>query len=487
MRRQAIHFFMTPAVDMFSKQRRRKSSIFSSSSSSYSSRYSRRQKKIPTPVLIGAIPLTLLAVELLLRLGVGIAGKSAEINAYQGEPAIDTAYRFQPLTSENQPIKGLPGYGQLAVQSNPLKGYQLMPNQANAAWNINAQGFRSTEDIPTSKPQDEVRILIIGGASAFGAFATNNQVTFAQQLENRLNQQVEAQKANPAKFRPDVLPYFADELEQVLKKPPKIRAARYRVINAAVPGYLASNTLADFTTRLQQYQPNMVVLINGYSDLLTPADRAAATLPIEQLAAHPFKHLGASISQSVQGLVNQLYLTKTIRYWILKPQPKIAELVNPLGPQQPLADQLTDDPEQLNQRIDRYRRSLEALANLTNTTKTPLIVALSPALHQLQPDQQTAAEKQRLATLGQPYQERIELGYQSLEKSIAQVKSKRSNVIPMPLTKTLNQIDGEVFQDTINLTDAAQQPISDRLYQTIANMLQVQPIPFGSNSARKTP
>jgi hypothetical protein len=462
---------------MFSKPRRRKSSIFSNSS--YSS-YSRRRRKISTPVLIGAIPVTLLVLELLLRIGVGLAGKSAEINAYQGEPAIATAYRLQPLTSDNQPIKGLPGYGELAVQVHPLTGYQLRPNQENAALKINTQGLRANEDIPINKPANEVRILLIGDSSAFGSLVTNNQVTFAQQLENRLNQQVTAQKANPGQYRPDVLPYFADEMAKVLKKPPKIRAANYRVINAAVPGYLSSNTLVDFIMRLQQYQPNMVILMDGYGDLLSPADRAAATLPIEQLAAHPIAHFGASIREAVQGLFNHLYLTKTLRYWILKPQPEIQQLVHPLGGPQPLSEQLPDDPAQLNQRIDRYGRSLAQLANFTRSRKIPLLVALSPELHQRQPTKHTAAETQRLKALGTAYQNKIQTGYQALEKAISQVKSQHSNVIPVPLAPTLNQLDGEVFQDTIHLTDEAQSAISDRLYQTIVPMLQVNPKPFGS-------
>jgi lysophospholipase L1-like esterase len=459
---------------MFTKSRR-KTSMFSDARDR--GRYGRRRQSIPAPWLIAAVPAGLLALELLLRIGVSVAGKSAELNAYQGEPTIATAYRFKPFTSDQKPVQGVPGYGGLAVQAHPLTGYQLMPKHENAALQINSQGLRSAEDIPIAKPAGEVRILVIGGSTAFGSLASNNQATFAHQLENRLNQQVKEQKGNTTKYRPDVLPFFADEMEKVLKLPPKIADARYRVINAAVPGYLSSNTLADYTTRLQAYQPNVVVLMDGYADLLS--DRAAAQLPTDQLAAHPWAHLGGSLREGFQGVFNHLYITKALRYWVLKPEPKLEQLVNPLGADgKNLADQLSPDANGLNQRVDRYQQNLKQLATLTQSTKTPFVVALSPELHQRETAKQTPAEKQRLAALGTTYQERVKTGYGARARAVQSVKSKHSNLIIVPLPKTLNQVEGDVFQDTVHLTDKAQSAVSDRLYQTIAPMLIVKPKPF---------
>ncbi len=471
-----LNFVVTWPLVMFTKSRR-KTSMFSDARDR--GRYGRRRQSIPMPWLIAAIPVTLLAVELLLRIGVGFAGKTAELNAYQGEPPIATNYRFKPFTSTQQPVQGVPGYGGLAVQAHPLKGYQLMPKQENAALQINAQGLRSSDDIPIAKPTGEVRILVIGGSTAFGSLASNNQTTFAHQLENRLNQQVKEQKGNTTKYRPDVLPFFADEMEKVLKLPPKIADARYRVINAAVPGYLSSNTLADYTTRLQAYQPNVVVLMDGYEDLLS--DRAAGQLPTDQLAAHPWAHLGGSLREGFQGIFNHLYITKALRYWVLKPEPKLEQLVNPLGADgKNLADQLSADANGLTPRIDRYQQNLAQLATLTQSTKTPFVVALSPELHQRETAKQTPAEKQRLAALGNSYQERVKTGYSALDRAIQTVKSKHSNLIIVPLAKTLNQVDGEAFRDTVNLTDNAQIAVSDRLYQTISPMLLVKPKPFSN-------
>jgi hypothetical protein len=249
------------------------------------------------------------------------------------------------------------------------------------------------------------------------------------------------------------------------------------VINAAVPGYLSSNTLADYTARLQAYQPNVVVLMDGYEDLLSVGD--AAQLPTDQLAAHPWAHLGGSLREGFQGIFNHLYITKALRYWVLKPEPTIEQLVNPLGPVgKSLADQLSADANGLNPRVDRYQQNLAQLATLTQSTKTPFVVALSPELHQREAAKQTPAEQQRLSALGNTYQERVKTGYSALDRAIQTVKSKHRNLIIVPLEKTLNQVDGEAFRDTVNLTDNAQIAISDRLYQTIAPMLLVKPKPF---------
>lgn len=466
-----------PKPPLFPKSRR-KTSMFASDDRRYGPR---RGGGLPGKWILAAIPVGLLALELLLRVGVGIAGKTAELNAYQGEPANSTDYRFRALTRDRQPVRGIPGYGGLAATLHPLTGYQLQPSQQNASLQINAQGFRSTEDVPLVKPQNEVRILVLGDGSAFGSGTANNQATFAQRLEERLNQQVQEQKNNRGKYRPDVLPYFADEMEKALKLPPKIQDGRYRVINAAVPGYLSGNTLADFTQRLQAYEPNMVVLMGGYGDLLMPSDRPAAELGVEALVAKPIGHTWGHLREGVQGVFNHLYLTKALRYWVLKPTPSLAQAVNPLGPvDQSLGAQFTDDAAELGRRADRYQQNLLQLAALTQSQKLPLMVTLTPELHQRSVDRQSPAEKQRLSELGETYQTRVKQGYQALDQSVQAVKRSHSNVILVPLDKSLNRLEGEAFRDTVHLTDGAQTAVSDRLYETIAPMLQVKAKPFGS-------
>jgi lysophospholipase L1-like esterase len=463
---------------MFTK-RRKSSSLFSDSR--YRSSYGGRRRSIPTRWLIASVPLALLALELLLRVGVGMAGKSGELNAYEGEPAIVTDYRFKPVNAAKQAIQGLPGSGRLAVQSHPLTGYQLLPDQKNAAVEINPQGFRGEGAIDPVKPKNEVRILVIGGSTAFGEFSENNQATFAHKLENRLNQQVQAQKSGKAKFQPDVLPYFADELEKVLKLPPKIREANYRVINAAVPGYVSANTVADLSSRLMQYQPDTIVIVDGYADLIAPTTQIAASLGTEERLSNAWGHLFSSLGEGVKGFFNWFYITKSLRYWGFKPEPEIEQLIDPLhSGKTDLADRLPQEPQDLALRVDRYHRHLKQIAALAHSAKVPTIVAIQPELSQRSADKQTEDEKQRLAALGENYTKRIQAGYQALQKSLEDVQKIPGTGV-IKLQPAIDKVEGDAFQDTIHLTNNAHDAVANRLYEAIVPKLRMEPKPFAGS------
>jgi lysophospholipase L1-like esterase len=425
-----------------------------------------------------AIPLTLLGLEALVRLGVAIAGKTSELASYAGEPLILTDYRFKQLNQSAQPFQGLSTAGRLAIQPNPLTGYQFLGNQRNSALQINVQGFRADQPLDVTKPKGEFRIFVIGGSTAFGQLSLSNQATFAQQLENHLNQQVQAQKASPKSFRPDVLPYFADELNKALNLPPKIRDSRYRVINAAVPGYTSGNSVSQFLSRDIMYQPDMVVWVNGYSDLLLPSTQVAAAMTApDQLASNAIAHLMASISQGIQGIFNWFYLVKALQYWVLKPQPPLEQAVDPLNPSQAkLVDRLTTDPQELNHRVTRYAQNVQQMARIANLAKVPVLMALSPEIS-LRP-QPVPAEQRILQALGPDYRQRIQAGYQQLQHALETVKQTAPAMRLVNLQPATNQLPGEAFQDPIHLSNAANQAVSDRLYEAIAPLVQVQPQPF---------
>ncbi|MBD2326150.1 SGNH/GDSL hydrolase family protein [Alkalinema sp. FACHB-956] len=433
---------------------------------------------MPKLWIIAAIPLGILALEILLRMGTSILGKSDELTAYVGEPEIAANYHLKPLNQAGQSMQGISGHGSLAIQETPLTGFKLVGNQKNDAVQINAQGFRSGDAVNLTKPKNEVRIFVLGGSSAFGQFNSSNQSTFATLLEARLNQQVQEQKSNTKKFRPDVLPYYADELEKALKLPPKIRDGQYRVINAAVPGYTSGNTLTQVASQILAYQPDVLVVMNGYGDLLLPSSQEAASIEVtDRLLSDASGHFIASLSQGMGDFFSSLYLVKSVQYWLLKPQSSIEQLVDPLSSStQGLGDRLAAKPEELNLRVDRYGKYLLQLARLSGASKASLVVALQPEVTQR--ESLTTKEKQLVDRLGSNYQQRVQAGYQQLQKTVEQVNKQVPGLTTAKLQDALNQVQGDAFQDPIHLTDSANQAIADRLYDTIVTQLQVQPKPF---------
>jgi hypothetical protein len=467
---------------MFSK-RPAKSSWSLSNSSRSDSRYARgrRAPNIPRPFLIASVPLAILGLEVLLRLAAGMMGKGDAMAAYRGAPPAVSAYELRYLTRSGTPIAGLPDQGQLAVKQSAATGYQLLENQTSPYLKINAQGLRSDQPLDTPKPANEVRILLLGGSAAFGQFSANTGVTFGQQLEARLNQQVKAQKDGSKQYRPDVLPYYADELEKALKLPPKIRDARYRVINAAVPGYGSGNTLAQFSA--QTYQADVVAVVDGYTDLLLPSTQPTAEIPsLDDLVAHPIGHLWSSTVEGVKAFLGQSYIVKAIPFWLTQPQPGVEQLVAPSdGATGNLADRLPADETELKARVQRYQRHLQQLSQLTAAAKLPLVVALQPELSR-RSSGLSERERKALEQAGSAYPARVKSGYALLQQATEAVRKENPSVTLVKLQEPFDSLKGEGFVDPIHLADAGQRLVEERLYEAIAPKLQVQPKPFGGET-----
>ncbi|MBW4523694.1 MAG: SGNH/GDSL hydrolase family protein [Phormidium tanganyikae FI6-MK23] len=449
----------------------------SSRKSSWSSRSLYQKKKaLPKRWILLSIPLVLIGLELLMRLIVSVTGKTAEFNAFEGESLNLTAYRLKFLDQRGQAFDGLPDHGQLTVKRSPVLGYRLVGNQQNSAWKINEQGFRADQSLSADKPKDEVRIFLLGGSAAFGQLSSNNQATISAQLESRLNQQVSAQKATPGKFRPDTLPYFADELEKALKLPPRIRETRYRVINAAVPGYASGNELAQLAFEVLPYKPDAIVLMNGYSDLLLPSANEGVDVPgVEALLESAPRHLMASLGNQLNDFFHQFYLVKGVQYWVFRPQMSFKQLIPPV--EAPVQERLTTDAKELGLRTDRYRQNLQQVSRLASASKVPLFVALQPEVSS-RAAKPAGREKEILDQLGSGYPEQIKTGYGKLQGAIEQVKRDAPGVSTLNLMEVVNRTQGEVFQDAIHLTDNANGAIANRLFETITPKLHVQPKPY---------
>jgi lysophospholipase L1-like esterase len=408
-------------------------------------------------------------------------GKGAEMDAYVGEPPLNTQYRLNYHNQSNQPIQGLPSLGKLVVKQNPLLGYQLLEKQQNPIVQINDQGFRTGKNLDRSKAQTEVRILVLGGSTAFGQLAPNNETLFSQQLETRLNQQVQEQRTGSKNYRPDVLPYYADEQEKALKLPPKIRDAQYRVINAAVPGYTSGNTLAQIS-QLLAYQPNAIVLLDGYSDLLSP--QGSATIPnLDSLTSNATSHLLTTVTTGLRQFFGQWYLAKTIPFWLTKPQTSIEDTVDPsqLGNGK-LVDRLPKDDAELKQRTERYQANLQQLSHLAAGAKLPVFYALQPEISQRSATNISKAEKSQLDRLGPDYGQKMQKAYSQMQQVGEAVKKDNPNLIVLNPKERIDRIKGDAFLDPVSLTSAGHQAIADQLYEAIAPRLQVQAKPFSGSA-----
>lgn len=437
----------------------------------------RKQRRLPWPLItLLTLPLLLIVLEFLVRTFAGVTGQSDELAAYQGRPTKATAYGLRFLDNNQQPYDGLPIKGQLAAEPSLVTGYKLISKQQSEFWRINEQGFRSDRPVPLAKPKGETRIFLLGGSTAFGQMSSNNQATFANKLEASLNQQVAQQKRNPEKFRPDVLPYYKEEVDKALALPPRIRDAKYQVINAAVPGYASGNELAQLAMQVLAYQPDMIMVVGGYRDLLLPSTEEGVAVPgAEALLEDAPRHFSTHLSQQLGNLVMQSYLVKGIQYWLIKPQPSVDELsLVAASNDAPLAQQLPSDPKELQRRADRYYSHLRQMARLAAAAKIPLIVAIQPEVTSRTGKNRSSEEAQIQQALGASYTQRVKAGYSEMEQAMLQVQKEfPKTVIALNLYNLYGNFPSQAFVDTIHLTDEANTVLANRLYGAIAKLLNV--------------
>lgn len=442
--------------------------------------YRKRRSPLPLLAIILAIPIAFILLELSTRLLVGVMGKSAELAAYEGEPAIVNVYRLKFLNDSNKPYEGLSDQGRLAAQRSLAVGYQLVGDQTSNFWQINPQGFRDTEPVPLAKPNTEFRIFLLGGSTAFGQWNPSNQATIAAQLEVRLNERVAQQQRSPEKYRPTDLPFYKPDLEKALALPPKIKGGQYRVINAAVPGYASGNELAQLALQILPYQPDAIVVLDGYMDLLLPSDRMAMDIPhIETFLSNASGHFWTHLSQELTSVVTNTYLVRALQYWILRPQPSVSRLsLAALNGTAHLVNHLPADSEELQERAIRYRDRHKQMIRLATGASIPLIIAIQPEITGRGNQQISPKEKEILLELGAVYQQRIQDGYVALAQSLQQLQNwYPQNVKTLNFYEVYRNFSDRAFWDAIHLTEEANRVISESLYQTLSASpkLQVPP------------
>jgi hypothetical protein len=452
------------------------------SSYQYKKKKSRRRLRLALfLLLLIGIPV---GIELLTRLVAYATGTRDRFTANPASDVID-AYQLRFVSRDGQPYPGLPNDGELNALRDPLLGYRLAGNQQSDFWQINDSGFRDEEALPSTKAAGEIRIFVLGGSTAFGQLSSNNQTTFASKLETRLNDQVAQQRANPEQFQPSALPFRADQVQKALALPPRIRDGQYRVVNAAVPGYASGNALAMLTQRVAAYNPDFVVVMGGYADLMLPsADRGSDVPGLEQFLTGESQSFGAQLSEQTRAWFDQLYVVQGIKRYGLQRQqaePRLAEPLNLYSPtlDATLSDRLPADQAELEQRIDRYGRHMRQMVSWAAANKKRLIIGIEPEISSRKPESLTPEESAILADLDNAYLEQMRTGFAGLAAVANQAGKQSANAQVLNFYPLYEDFAGQAFQSPAGLTDEAYTLISDRLYEAIANQVALQPEPYG--------
>lgn len=451
------------------------------SRSNRSRKNQRRYWLLMTLLLLVGTPI---ALEILIRAIAHFTGNSQQFAAGPSAQARRVeGYRLGFLSPDGQPYDGL-SQGELRAVRSPLMGYQLVPKQQNQFWTINPQGFRDTNPVSTNKPSNEVRIFVLGGAMAFGQLSSTNETTFTNQLEKLLNDRVARQKSNTAQFQPAILPYRADQVEEVMKLPARIPDRQYRVVNAAVPGYATSNTLAKLMHQVANFNPDVVIILNSYEDLLLPGNQESVDIPgLDALTRGERDWVKAQITTPMQTWFKQLFLVQAVQKYALRSGPEKQILV-PLNlltvNSSELSNGLPADDKELGLRVDRYRNNLLRIAQWSGATKKRLMIGLQPEVSRRQDNVLTSEEKAILSELGSNYTSRMKQAYPKLVSATQQAIKAAPNARFLDLGGLYAKQPERVFQGPTSLTDEANRALAAKFFELIVREQAIVPKPYGS-------
>ncbi|HHP7230865.1 MAG TPA: SGNH/GDSL hydrolase family protein [Xenococcaceae cyanobacterium] len=424
--------------------------------------------------------LSLLVLELIARIFIDITGRRAEFDQVTAETDINRSYELKFVNEQGETLPLPANAGALAVKPSLAVGYQLVTNQKNPYWKINEQGFRDLDSVSATKAPDEIRIFILGGSTAFGYGSSSNEAAIAEQLELRLQKRLQQQRQSPSFYKPDVLPLAETERQQAVAKPSKIKSGNYRVINAAVPGYASGNELAQLALQILNYKPDLLIVLNGYSDMMLDSQKPAVQIPQEEVYLDDApSYMRASVEKLLQPLETKSYLVKILQESVLKPQVSEAEtnlLFNKPGNH--LTAYAPQEAAELQRRVDRYFQNHKQLVSLAAGAGIPVIMVTQPEITGRNPTQLTPTEGEITTQLGREYIKTIKETYPrfvAANQYLEQIFPK--NVKALNLYNLSDKYPSPSFIDAIHLTDNANTMVAEQLYYAIAALPKMQLVP----------
>lgn len=267
-----------------------------------------------------------------------------------------------------------------------------------------------------------------------------------------------------------------------MKLPPKIREGNYRVINAAVPGYTSGNELAQLALKILPYQPDLIVVLDGYGDLMLPSDSPQTEIPqIDEFLADAKGHFRNSLNLSFDQWLQNTGLYKTFHSLTnssekINAAPETSLVIN--NNNKPLKHYLPDNQDELKRRVDRYRENHKRLISMAARSGIPVVLAIQPEITSRPVEKLSSDEKAIRDRLGKDYIDEFPKAYNEFVKATQQLgNTYPKNVKVVNFYHSNGAFPTPMFADTIHLTDKANTVLAEKLYHAITAWEKIQIIP----------
>jgi lysophospholipase L1-like esterase len=172
-------------------------------------------------------------------------------------------------------------------------------------------------------------------------------------------------------------------------------------------------------------------------------------------------------TQQFSNWLNSLYLVKAWQKWVIP-----ADIRTFSSEYQVFnAEQLSKDPKEIQKRVDRYLYNTQQMTRLANNI--PALIILQPEITGKQKSL-TKEEEGILKSLGKEYSDRATNAYMLTEQALSNSPIKTKFVSFYQLFQNTKQ---QAFIDPIHLTEAANDVLAQKLYESSEQLFLVQPAP----------
>ncbi len=334
--------------------------------------------------------------------------------------------RFETASGSAITEKG----GRIVLVHHPHLIYRFKGHQRWPELTINAQGFRG-KDLVTEGGAS-CRIIVLGGSAAFGQGASGDNKVFTSVLEGLLN-------AHSSALKGDV-----------------------RVLNAGVTGYDSTQELILLTTRLLEYQPDVIIIFDGWNDFYSGGMAPPGAQDPDSLT---FGEIEEVLSRNTQRWTNILRLSAFFRV----AERALSKAWREWGETRRFG-RFSDN---LGVYLPLYRKNLERIARLAKAYGVEAIFAPQPELFQRKgeiPEEEQELRLKFSTKRHAGYAEFARTQYPAFIESAKEVAQAEGATFVDTRT-TFDQFEGVAFADFVHLNDQGHEILARHLLPTVSQVL----------------
>ncbi|MHC4946080.1 MAG: SGNH/GDSL hydrolase family protein [Planctomycetota bacterium] len=317
--------------------------------------------------------------------------------------------------------------GSIALVFHPHLIYKFKQDQRTSLVNINAQGFRGRD---WSKERSSAsRIIVLGGSATFGVNASSDEKVFTGVLERLLNDD------DPG---------------------------RAEVYNAGVTGYGSKQELILLATELLDYQPDLVVIFDGWNDFYFGGVRPEGIVDAISPSYYEFDEI---LSRYSQRWTNVFRVSAFFRYL----EKKVREATAASGPPRRFGHY----SDNVATYLPEYRKNLTRMVRLARANGVDVILVPQPELYHRKgkiPKVEQELRKKFNQEKRAGYEEYARTQYPAFIEAAREVAA-AEGVPFVDSTAAFDDFKGVAFTDFVHYTDRGNEALARYLLPAVSKVL----------------